>query len=192
MYDTVNFRLIAADVSGVSFIEETPCHLTEIGTHDYNGNIVVTGQLNGLKVSVNRWQVKVNGGSLCKWYFGNNLQTMSRGDTQRAVERLSDELHLPFNLAAVTRLDVGGNMITQHPSEIYFNHLGVLSWSKRLQQPSGLYYCKRDEQLCFYDKVKEQRSRREAIPEPYKGKNVLRYEHRYTGHLTRVLKVPTK
>lgn len=190
MYDTINFRLTAADVSGVSFTEETPCYLSDIATHDYNGSIVITGNLQGLRVSVTPWQVKVKDGSLCKWYLGDNLQTMSRGDVQRAIERLSDELHLPMNLATITRLDIGANLITQHPAEVYFSHLGLLPWSKRLVEPSGLYYSKRDERLCFYNKIKEQRSKCETIPDTYRCKNVLRYEQRYTGHLTRVLKVP--
>ena len=190
MYDTVHFRLTVGDYGGVSFVEETPCYLADVATHDYNGSIVITGNLQGLRVSVTPWQVKVKDGSLCKWYLGDNLQTMSRGDVQRAIERLSDELHLPMNLATITRLDIGANLITQHPAEVYYNHLGVLAWAKRLVEPSGLYYSKRDERLCFYDKIKEQRSRREAIPDTHRGKNVLRYEQRYIGHLSRVLKVP--
>lgn len=190
MYDTINFRLTAAGVSGVSFIEEIPCHLTDLATHDFGGELVVTGSLHGLKVTANRWQVKVKDGSLCKYFHGNNLHTMSLTDTQRAIERLSDELHLPMHLASVTRLDVGGNLTTLHPTEIYFNHLGTLAWSKRLLQPSGLYYCKRDEVLCFYNKNKELRAKGEPIPNQYQGKNILRYEQRYMGHLSRVLKVP--
>lgn len=191
MYDTVNFRLTAGDVEGVSFIEETPCHLTDVGTHQYNsGEIVVTGNLNGLKVTANRFQVKVKDGSLCKWLLGNNFQSMSRGDVQRAVERLSDELHLPMCQATVTRLDVGCTLITQHPAEVYINHLGVLAWAKRLLQPSGLYYEKRDEQLCFYDKSREQRAKGEPIPDLYRGRNVLRYEHRYIHRLASVIGFP--
>lgn len=190
MYDTINFRLTAADVSGVSFIEEIPCHLTDLATHDFSGELVVTGTLHGLNVSVNRWQVKVKDGSMCKYYHGSNLHTMSLTDTHRAIERLSDELHLPMHLASVTRLDVGGNLTTLHPTDVYFNHLGVLAWSKRLLQPSGLYYCKRDEVLCFYNKTKELRAKGEPIPYQYQGKNILRYEQRYMGHLSRVLKVP--
>lgn len=190
MYDTVNFRLTAGDYGGVSFVEETPCHLTDVGTHDYSGSVTVTGSLNGLKVSCNQWRVTVGGGSLCKWFLGDNIQTMTRADTHRAIERLSDELHLPMSRASVTRLDIGSNLITQHPAEVYFSHLGLLPWSKRLVEPSGLYYSKRDERLCFYNKIKEQRSKCETIPDTYRCKNVLRYEQRYTGHLTRVLKVP--
>lgn len=191
MFDTVNFKLTAAEVEGVSFIDETPCYLAEVGTHQYNsGEIVITGKLDGLRVTLNRWQVKVKDGSLCKWYLGDNFKSMGRGDVQRAVERLSDELHLPMNLATVTRLDVACNFITQHPAEVYINHLGVLAYAKRLLQPSGLYYQRRDEGLCFYDKNREQRARGKPIPDLYQGRNVLRYEQRYTHRLASVLGVP--
>lgn len=191
MYDTVNFKLTAADYGGVSFIEETPCYLAAAATHIFeNGDVVVTGDLHGMSVTVSSWQVKVKDTSLCKWYLGDNLKSMGRGDVQRAIEKMSDELHLPMSLAAVTRLDVACNFIMQHPIDVYINHLGVLAWAKRLLEPSGLYYSKRDERLCFYDKNREQRARGEAIPELYRGRNVLRYEQRFTHRLAHVLKVP--
>ncbi len=190
MFDTVNFRLTADEVGAVSFIEETPCHLTDVGFHDYGGSTFVTGNLNGLKVVANQWQVKVKDGSLCKWFLGNNYQSMGRADVQQAIERLSDLLHLPMSRASVTRLDVGCNLITQQPTEVYYNHLGVLAYAKRLQQPNSLYYVKRDERLCFYDKNREQRAKREAVPELYNGRNVLRLEQRYMCRLPSVLKVP--
>ena len=190
MYDTVNFRLTAGDCKGVSFIEETPCYLTDVGAHQYDSGVVITGNLNGLKVTANRWQVKVKDASLCKWYLGNNFKTMGRGDIQRAIEKMSDLLHLPMNLATVTRLDVACNFIMQHPIDVYINHLGVLAWAKRLLQPSGLYYHKRDEVLCFYDKNREQRARGEPIPDLYRGRHVLRYEQRLTHRLASVLGVP--
>ena len=90
MFDTVNFKLTAAEVEGVSFIEETPCYLTDVAIHQYNGgDLVVTGNLAGLKVTANRWQVRVKDGSLCKWFLGDNFKSMGRADVQRAVERLS-------------------------------------------------------------------------------------------------------
>lgn len=191
MFDTVNFKLTAGDVEGVSFVEQTPCYLTGVATHDYNnGEISITGNLNGLKVTVNRWQVKVKDTSLCKWYLGDNLKSMGRGDVKRAVEKMSDLLHLPMSLATVTRLDVACNFIMQHPIDIYINHLGALTWAKRLLQPTGLYYHKRDEVLCFYDKNREQRAKGEPLQELYKNRNVLRYEQRFTNRLASVLGVP--
>ena len=106
MYDTVNFRLFQSDADGVDFLAETPCFLENVGEHYYNGEAVITGSLNGLKISLNRYQMKIRDGSLCKWYLGDNLQTMGRGDTQRAIEKLSDTLHVPMSKATITRLDI--------------------------------------------------------------------------------------
>ena len=191
MYDTINFKLSTADVPNVDFIEEIPCYLDEatIGFHDFNGERVVTGNVGGLKISINQYQIKVKDGSLCKWYLGNNFRTMGRGDTQRAIERLSDTLHLPMDKASITRIDVAQNIIVKHPTTVYLNHLGVLRHAKRLQEPDGLYYSRSGERLCFYDKSREQRAKGETIPGLYKGRNVLRYEQRYTKRLASQLKV---
>lgn len=173
----------------MDFLAETPCYLENVGEHNYNGEIVITGNLNGLKVSLNRYQMKIKDGSLCKWHLGDNFKTMGRGDAKRAIESLSDALHVPISKATVTRLDIAQNFITKQPVEVYLNHLGVLKWAKRLQQPDGLYYAKNAEILCFYDKNREQKSHKEPIPELYEGKNVLRYEQRYTNRVAQQFRV---
>ena len=190
MYDTINFRLTAEDVCNINFLEETPCYLNNIAHHIFSGVPVVTGDLGGLKVVASEWQVKVKDASLCKWYLGDNFQELGRGTTQQAIEKLSDDLHLPMDRATITRLDVGVNIITQHPPATYLNHLGVLANAKRLQQPIGLYYSKRDEVLCFYDKVMECKAHNELLPPLYRGRNVLRYEQRYMHRIHSCLKVP--
>lgn len=189
MYDTVNFRLLQSDAGDVDFLAETPCYLENVGEHYYNGEAAITGSLDGLKVTLNRHQMKIKDGSLCKWYLGDNFQTMGRGDTQRAIERLSDTLHLPMSKAAVTRLDIAQNFITRHPPEVYISHLGVLKYATRLQEPNGIYYSQTGGRLCFYDKNREQKNGREPIPELYEGRNVLRYEQRYTKRIASQLKV---
>jgi hypothetical protein len=191
MYDSINFKLLQAEAGGVDFLEEIPCYLDNVGQHNYSGDVVVTGELSGLKVSLNRYQIKVKDGSLCKWYLGDNFKTMGRGDTQRAMEKLSDSLHLPMDKATVTRIDVAQNFILKHPPEVYINHLGLLKFATRLQEPSGLYYQQTGGRLCFYDKVKEQRNHREPIPDLYEGRNVLRYEQRYTNRVASQLGVQT-
>ena len=185
MYDTVNFCLSIADVGEVDFLQETPCFLESesLGFHDWGGQRVVTGKVGGLKVVANRYQIKVKDGSLCKYYLGNNFKAMGRKDTQRAIEKLSDTLHLPMSKATVTRIDVAQNIIVKHPVKVYLNHLGVLNYATRLQEPTGLYYCKQMERLCFYDKNREQKTKGEEIPELYKERNVLRYEQRYIKRL---------
>ena len=190
MYDTINFRLTAEDACNIDFLEETPCYLNNIAHHIFSGVPVVTGDLGGLKVVASEWQVKVKDASLCKWYLGDNFQELGRGTTQQAIEKLSDDLHLPMDRATITRLDVGVNIITQHPPATYLNHLGVLANAKRLQQPKGLYYSKRNEVLCFYDKVMECKAHNELLPPLYRGRNVLRYEQRYMHRIHSRLKVP--
>ncbi len=184
MYDTINFRLRADDVRGVDFLEETACYIDDVAYHDYgSGQAVVSGSLGGLRVKITAAQVRVGDGSLCKWYLGDNYRVMSRSDTQRAIEKLSDTMHLPMGRATVTRMDVAQNILVRHPPAVYLNHLGVLRFATRLQEPSGLYYSRKTQRLCFYDKNKEQRARGEAIPELYRHSHTLRYEQRYTQRL---------
>lgn len=190
MFDSVNFRLTQAEVSGVDFLSETPCYLEDVAEHQFSSGLVaVTGKAGGLKISLNRFQVKVCDGSLCKWYLGNNYQTMGRSDTQRAIEMLSDTLHLPMGKAAVYRLDIAQNFICKHPPEVYINHLGMLKNATRLLNDGSVYYQRAGNVLCFYDKNREQKRKRETVPELYEGRNVLRYEQRYTQHIARQLNV---
>lgn len=179
MFDTVDFRLSRLDVSGVNFIEDLPRFLDDVGVHTYDGLTTVSGSIGGLKVWITENFVKVRGGSLCKYFLGDNYQTLTRSTTQKAIESLSDALHLPMAAATVTRMDVAQNFIVQHTPTVYFNHLGDMGRSTRLQQPSGLYYNVGGGQLCFYDKNKEHKAQNKAISDLYSGRNVLRYERRY-------------
>jgi hypothetical protein len=183
MFDTINFKITQVEAGGVDFLEELPCYLDNVGEHLYNGVTFISGDLKGLKVTANSFQVRVKDGSLCKFALGDNLKTMGRKDTQRAIELLSDTLHLPMGKAVVTRLDIAQNFIVKHPVSVYLNQLGLLKNAVRLMEPDGLYYSQKEGRLCFYDKVKEQRNHREPVPELYKGRNVLRYEQRYTGKI---------
>lgn len=185
MYDTVFLRLYQSEAGEVDFLSETSCYLENVGEHTYNDMVTITGSIGGLKVSLNKYQIKIKDGSLCKWYLGDNFQTMGRGDTERAVEKLSDMLHVPVSRATVTRLDVAQNFIVRHPPEVYLNHLGTLKYSTRLQEPHGIYYRRTGGRLAFYDKNREQRSNGEPIPELYQDRNCLRYELRYTKRVAR-------
>ena len=191
MFDTIYFRLTQAELPDADFLAETPCYLDNVAEHTFNdGLVVLTGNVGCLKVSLNRFQIKVKDGSICKWYLGDNLQTMGRRDAEMAIEKLSDALHLPMSKAVVTRLDVAQNFCTLYPPEVYFNHLGVLKYATRLQEPNGIYYSQTGGRLAFYDKNREQKTKREPIPELYEGRNVLRYEQRYTKRIARQLNVP--
>lgn len=188
MLDTINLRLPADDAGGYRGQLEVAKRLEGVSEHTYHNNDwAITGHIGGLKVTITERQIKVGDGSLCKWYMGDNYQRMSRGDSQRAIERLSDELHLPMDRAGVFRLDIGMVLILQHPIEVYLNHMGKKRYAHRLLQPNSLYYTQSDKTLCFYDKNREQKSKGEAIPELYIGRNVGRLELRYTNRVARQL-----
>lgn len=185
MIDTVNFMLTQHEAEGVNFLEVIPPRLdpSRMTYHRSAHGEAVTSTLDNLTISVNRHRVFVKDGSLCKFIHGSNFEAMNREDIRRAVEKLSDCLLLPMERAKITRLDVAANLMMKHPTQVYINHLGTMEHRTRLQQPDSVYYTKRGEQLYFYDKIKEQKSKREPIPEALQGCNVLRYECRYTKQL---------
>jgi len=191
MYDTINMRLYADECGGVDFIKELPRYLTTamVNADTATGELWMNGSTGNLKVTANRYSMQVRDGSLCKWALGDNFQILGKTDTRQAIERLSDELHLPMRLAFITRLDVAANMVMRYPPEVYLNHLGDLRYTKRIAEPSGLYYTQtgKSYRLSFYDKTRESIDKGDDIPEPYRGHNVLRYEQRYLKRIAKRL-----
>ena len=189
MFDSINFKLTRIDYNGADFLSEVPCYINDVSEHYYSNGAVITGTLGNLKITLNEYQIKIKDGSLCKWYLGDNLQTMGRKDIERAIEKLSDILHLPIDKAQVTRIDVAQNFAMKFPPSVYMQHLGQMRNAARLEEPNSLYYRKTDCCLCFYDKAKEQKAKKETLPELYEGRNVLRYEQRYERRIAKHLEV---
>ena len=192
MFDTIHFRLNQSVLpSRVDYMAYLPGLLTDVAkTERQDGGFWLIGKLGNLTIKANPFSMFVGYGSLCKWYLGDNFKTLERSDTERAVECLSDMLHLPMKEAAITRVDVAENFIMKYPASVYFEHLGDMRGAKRLRQPDGVYYSQNTRKAVFYDKIKEERKHREPIPELYEGKNVLRYENRLISRLPKILGVP--
>lgn len=183
MYDTVNFRLDREGAGQTDFLCETSNHIKITGEHLFNGEPVLTGTLDNLKVTINQNSVKVGGGSLCKFVLGDNIQTAGRKETEQAIQKISDTLHLPFDRAEVTRMDLAQNFIMRNQLTVYFSHLGNAQYYTRFEQPDSLYYMNGKRDLVFYNKVKEVTAKREPVPEIYKGRNALRFEMRFKKRL---------
>jgi hypothetical protein len=189
MYDTIELRL-PKDKAKVNLLESVPCYLSNISEWEKDNFVSITGFLKGLKVKVNENNVKILDSSLCKYYLGNNIETMFRGDVQRAVESISDELHLPFQNANVTRIDLAQNLLMKHKEELYLPYLGNSQYYKRLEQPDGLYYNNSKRQIVFYQKIKEQKAKGNVIPQHLKNASILRYELRLKKRLPGHFKKP--
>ena len=194
MYDNVDFKLRNTDVSGIDFLSETPFYFDVSGEHIFNDEKVITGKLDNFNITVNRGGVNIKDGSLCKYYLGDNFKTMGRAEVKKAIVKLSDTLHLPIEKAQVTRLDIAQNFIMKQPLQVYYNHLGKLKHAGRSPFTVGgeietLYYYQSRGLLVFYDKVKEQQAKKQPVPELYQNRNVLRYEQRYKGRLSKSFNV---
>lgn len=139
--DTIHFRLDRYKTCWRDFLSDVPPTLDSdsVGVYTRNDSVSVKGALGNLLVSVNEGRVSVKG-SLCKWHLGDNYQAMTRKDVQRAIEHLSDVLHLPMDEAQVTRIDFGICIPVKEPVTNYFSHMGQLPYAVRKEMPTSLYY----------------------------------------------------
>ncbi len=191
MYDNLEMTVKKEQMPGIDFINEIPQYLTNISNQGINQfGEYLTGYLDSLKVSISENRVKIFDCSLCKYFLGDNFKTLSKGDTKRAIEKISDILHLPFHLANITRIDIAKNLIMKFDEKIYYPYLGEAQYYSRLEQNNGLYYNNQLRQLVFYGKEYEQRIKGQPIPELYKERHVLRYEMRFRKQLRKQFKRP--
>lgn len=181
MVDTVNLSCYSRDMGGINFIDQTAKYLNITGEHYNENGIYLSGSIGNLGLYIRGETLRINKGSLCRWYMGDNWQTMTREDIANAIGSLSDLLHLPMESAVVTRLDIAHNIDLQHPTSTYMGHLGEYYPYRRLPQPDGVLYAGAKRQLLLYDKLKEQKHKREPIPEQYQDRHTLRIEQRYTS-----------
>lgn len=187
MYDTINLWL-PYDCMGwvnTSAIEQSLEHLT---IQEKEESISVSGLLNGVyQVRLSEQGIRLNG-SLAKFFLSDNFNTLTRADTKRAIEKLSDELKVPISKAKVRRIDFSTNFLMKYSPEAYYNHLGESQYYLRTPFGKSLYYSNKQRKKLFYNKVAEGKKKGYTIPQVWEGKNVLRYELRYTSRIKEQLK----
>ena len=191
MYDNIDFSLTKDQCSGINLLEDVPQFLSH---WSYEGNSpygkYVRGNLGKLNVSITENRVKIYDSSLCKFYHGNNFKSLTRDDTRLAIEMISDTLHIPFDLATVTRIDFAENMVMEHDEKLYYPYLGESQNYTRSPQKNGLYYANKLRTLIFYGKVHEQKDKKQPIPEFYRDKHLLRFEMRLMKNTAKQLDLP--
>ena len=192
MFDNIDFNLKSEQAGNIDLLAQIPLLLKHTSEHSFNdgANVSITGYIDNLKVNVTENRVKISESSLCKWFLGENFQTLTRGDTKRAIEKMSDLLKLPMQKADITRIDLAQNIIVKYETPVYFNHLGILQYYKRLPQDRGLYYDNDNRMLVFYDKVAEYKYKKLPVPQLYENRNVLRYEMRFFRQLLKQFNLP--
>jgi len=142
----------------------------------------MSGYLKNYKVNISEHGISLKG-SLPKYYISDNFQTLTRSDSKRAIEMMSDELSLPIHQAKVSRIDISQNLLMNHNPKAYYSYLGDCRYYNRLTQPKSLYYSNGLRQKLFYDKIVEGKSKGLLVPKIWANQNVLRYEMRFTRRL---------
>lgn len=190
MYDSVNIWL-GSEQAGIeslsAFAESRLTDLTEIVRPD--GQVILTGHLQNYKASVSQSGISLKG-SLAKYYLGDNVQTLTRSDSQKAIEKMQDETLLPIDLAKVTRFDIAANLLMRHEPKVYYPYLGDCQYYKRSLLPDSVYYSNGQRVKLFYNKAAEAKKQGLRLPEVAAGYNILRYELRFTGRITKQFSRP--
>lgn len=183
MYDTLHLWIPALRIGEGSFIERVPALLNSPTLHTKaDGLNYITGNILGMNTSVSNSGISLKG-SICKSYLKDNFKTLTRQDTQRALEQLSDVLLLPIEQADVRRIDFAQSFTMTNKPESYYQFLGASNHYKRLEQPKSIYYQNGGKTKLFYNKIAEGKHKGELIPEIWANKNILRYELRYMSRL---------
>ena len=121
-------------------------------------------------------------GSLAKWYFGNNIQTLTLAQANKAVRDLGVALGVGDAIfkAKVNRVDFSSVVCTELTPVYYFNLMDYLNGFRRSLKDgeTTLYYDRatRDKVIKAYDKTLEATDTGMEIPENFKGKNLFRFE----------------
>ncbi len=184
VYDAVTLWLPAemTDPPGHRFFDALSSY--EERTDARTGEVYHVGKLDNLRVRSRPEGVSITG-SLARFHFGDNLETLTCPQTGEVLERLSDTLGLSIASAKVTSLEFGANLVVVRRPVEYFAHLGHASFYRRseinMSNGFGLYYANGRRELAFYDKrqeMKNRKGRKLRLPESLIGRNLLRYELR--------------
>jgi len=187
MYDTVNMWIDRVDISGENPFDVLP-YLSDVTERQNKNGYSCTGTVLDYTVTVYEMGISLKG-SLCKSFFGENLQTLTRRTVGRAIEKLGDYLHTDIGAARVTRLDVSTSIPTKRPPSDYYGYMGNKPYFERLQATNDtLYYNNRQRQMIFYNKAVEAKTKNVPIPAIFENTPLLRYELRYTKRINKQLK----
>lgn len=124
-------------------------------------------------------------GSIPKLLNGHNICPVTRIDTQNAISELEEVLNIPWSQALIARYDLQGVIVLDRPVSSYLDTFGERKGFKRFPVYSSLYYQKPrrgKDKGRIYDKILEMQETRQAIPDMFKGRNIMKAE--FSHHLS--------
>lgn len=188
MYDNLHLRLTVVGGTPSTIVNRLQSAKQNIDIE--TGEVRTFGYLGNLRVSVYDSGLYIVG-SLAKYFNGGNIYTLNRKTTEKAIEKLSDDLGLDVSTAKVTSLEFGDAFLMEHKVDEYLKRLGSMPRMMRNPQESTLYFQTKGiedpKKAVFYDKGVELRKKKESLPDGFKGLNILRYEIRFKNRLPQQL-----
>lgn len=185
MYDAVKLQLKKEDIGDKYKWEAVFQRIYQVCDFKrFDGGF---GYVDGLRVSVTENTVNIKG-SLSKYFYGDNIMTLTLAHTKEAIKRLGKELNLPIDKADVMEVEIAENFEVDNPPELYISKMKSLGTSHPNRWESGTTYFPiiKGSMLRLYNKGKESRQRgkhrhkRESCPLPEgEKKNLLRYEMQF-------------
>ena len=130
-------------------------------------------------------------GSICKYHFGNNFESLGLAETSTAFEKLGDELQIRTSNLKLTRIDFAVNLVMDYPVECYLSRLSTSPYypsPKQYRKHGKLQTVSFENTLRSkkaYNKIDEAIFSKERIPIPFLDTHLLRFE-------TSILKAPHK
>ena len=126
-------------------------------------------------------------GSIAKYLNGQNIQPLERKEVEQALLFLQQDTGLDFSKAVIRCVEIGTSIKLQNPVIEYLQCFDCIDNLKYKFQPcrtcngleSLLYFTKTGAfEFSCYNKIQEMKDTRQAIPESYKDRNVIRLELR--------------
>lgn len=188
MYDTVKLWFPGhPDVQNTSKLENVKYRVNE------DDSIIVSAALGNLCVEFRESGTSVRG-SLAKFYFGHNVDTLIRPVVKDALDEICDAINRNVADAIVTRIDFAENYELSSDLSDVFGALGDKSgWRKSELRQSGEGFSYRAvsfprRELLFYRKKPELKSKREDPDLIARvSDNMLRIELRITSGIAKYL-----
>lgn len=191
MYDNVGFYLSADEVGSENLIDDVLQNGNDItiellGENGYGTEYAYISLIGRneqkLTFKVLPYQISLIGknSSICKYYLGDNFQTLTLKQFNDAIDDIEERLNIDLSKAVVCRIDIAANFFMKYSPSSYHSCLTHLSRHIRGAINGNLYFKTTRKELNFYDKKKEYRQKRKKIPKDYEDiENVLRYEIRF-------------
>lgn len=198
MYDNISLYLDSSEVNDINLLNEVLENGDDITIEQTgisgNGMPYAYISLEGknhqkltFKLLPYRIAMMGKNSSICKFYLGNNFDTLSLEDFNNAINEISERLGVNIQNAKVCRIDMAQNFHMAYTPSTYHNCLLHLSRYKRGDINGNLYFKTSRIELNFYDKKKEYREKGVKIPVKYiDAENVLRYEIRFKKNVAKI------